>query len=131
MSDSSQPRAGATRGTIVTALPLRDQDERSITLRDFAGRVLVVTFIYSRCPLPDFCPLMVKHLEALRRRARDERFLDRIALLAVTLDPEYDTAAVLRAYGRSMLAGDDRFDRWTLATGTVRQVEDVAAFFGV
>lgn len=124
-------RGSATEGTNVPAFPMVDQNGRSITLRDFTGRVLVVTFIYSRCPLPEFCPLMVKHLEALRRRAADEGFLDRIALLGVTLDPEFDTPTVLQSYGRSMLAGDDRFDRWTLATGSARQVEDVATFFGV
>ena len=124
-------RGSATEGTNVPAFPLVDQNGRSITLRDFTGRVLVVTFIYSRCPLPEFCPLMVQHLEALRRRAAAEGFLDRMALLGVTLDPEFDTPTVLQSYGRSMLAGDDRFDRWTLATGSVRQIEDVATFFGV
>lgn len=54
-----------------------------------------------------------------------------MALLGVTLDPAFDTPAVLRTYGDSMLKGANRFDHWTLATGTVGQVEDVARFFGV
>ena len=102
-----------------------------MTLRDFDGRVLVVTFIYTRCPLPDFCPLMVKHLESVRRRANDERIPGVVALLGVTLDPEFDTPAVLRAYGESVLEGPDRFGQWTLAGGTTAQIEDVAKFFGV
>ena len=54
-----------------------------------------------------------------------------MALLGVTLDPAFDTPAVLRAYGESVLKGASRFDQWTLATGTVAQVETVAGFFGV
>ena len=121
----------AAPGVIVPAFPLKDQNGRSLTLRDFTGRVLVITFIYTRCPLPDACPLMVKHLERVRRRAIDDRIGDRVALLGVTLDPGFDTPAVLRAYGESMLVGTNRFDQWTLATGTVAQVEEVARFFGV
>ena len=125
MGNASEP------GALVPALPLIDQDGRPLTLRDFAGRVLVVTFIYTRCPLPDFCPLMVKHLERVRRRANEQRIGDRVALLGVTLDPAFDTPAVLRAYGESVLQGENRFDQWTLATGEVTRIEDLARFFGV
>jgi protein SCO1 len=129
---SEEPVAGrASPGGIVPDLPLTGQDGRSITLRDFAGRVLVVTFIYTRCPLPDFCPLMVRHLEAVRRRAAHEGMAGSLALLGVTLDPAYDTPAVLKAYGESVLAGDDRFAVWTLATGSPAEIEAVARFFGV
>ena len=121
----------AAPGVIVPDFALVNQEGKSQTIRAFAGRVLVISFIYTRCPLPDFCPLMVRHLEAVRRRASEERVGDRVALLGVTLDPAFDTPAVLRAYGESVLKGADRFDGWTLATGTAEQVEDIATFFGV
>ena len=121
----------AVPGTIVPPFELRDQESRLVTMREFSGRVLVVTFIYTRCPLPDFCPLMVRNLEAVRRRADAEGIGSRLALLAVTLDPAFDTPAVLRAYGESVLKSADRFDRWTLATGTPTQIEEMARFFGV
>ena len=121
----------AVPGMIVPPFELRDQSDRPVTLQGFAGRVLVVTFIYTRCPLPDFCPLMVRNLEAIRRRADEEGIGSRLALLGVTLDPAFDTPAVLRAYGESVLKSANRFDRWTLATGTPAQVEEVAQFFGV
>ena len=121
----------AVPGMIVPPFELRDQSDRPVTLRGFAGRVLVVTFIYTRCPLPDFCPLMVRNLEAIRRRADAEGIGSRLALLGVTLDPAFDTPDVLRAYGESVLKSANRFDRWTLATGTPAQVEEVAQFFGV
>ena len=121
----------AAPGVVVPDFALVNQDGKSQTIHDFAGRVLVVSFIYTRCPLPDFCPLMVKHLEAVRRRASEERVGGRIALLGVTLDPAFDSPAVLRGYGESVLKGANRFDHWTLATGTLEQVEDIAGFFGV
>ena len=121
----------AMPGAIVPALTLLDQSGRARTIRDFAGRVVIVTFIYTRCPLPDFCPLMIRHLEAVRRRANVEGLGERLALLGVTLDPEFDTPAVLHAYGEAVLEGQTRFDHWTLATGTLDQVMDAARFFGV
>ena len=54
-----------------------------------------------------------------------------IAFLGVTLDPAYDTPAVLHAYGQSVLKGTDRFTQWTLATGSPQQIEEAARFFGV
>jgi protein SCO1/2 len=125
------PAERADPGRIVPALPLIDQDGRPFTLRDFSGRVLVTTFIFTRCPMPDFCPLMVRHLETVREQARAAGFGDRLALLGVTLDPAFDTPAVLQAYGRSVLKGTDRFDRWTLATGSREQVAAVTGYFGV
>ncbi len=121
----------AMPGAIVPDLPLVDQNGAGFTLGNSAGRVRIVTFIYTRCPLPDFCPLMVRHLEAVRRRANEEGVGSQLALLGVTLDPAFDTPAVLRVYGESMLKGADRFDQWTLATGTPAQIENVARFVGV
>ena len=95
----------AMPGAVVPDLPLVDQDGAPVTLGDGAGRVRIVTFIYTRCPLPDFCPLMIKHLEAVRRRANQEGLGSRLALLGVTLDPSFDTPPVLRAYGESVLKG--------------------------
>jgi protein SCO1/2 len=121
----------AMPGAIVPDLPLVDENGAPMTLRGAAGRVLVVTFLYTRCPMPDLCPLMVTHLETVRRRANEEGLGSRVAFLGVTLDPVVDTPAVLHAYGQSALKASNRFDQWTLATGTAAQVEAVARFFGV
>ena len=69
-------------GAIVPDLPLVDQNGARFTLGNSAGRVRIVTFIYTRCPLPDFCPLMVKNLEAVRRRANEEGVGSQLALSA-------------------------------------------------
>jgi protein SCO1 len=123
--------AHAMPGVLVPDLPLLDQNGKATGLQAFAGRVLVVTFIYTRCPLPDFCPLMVKHLEGVRRQLNDAKLGERFAMLGITLDPSFDTPDVLRAYGEAVLKGSNRFDQWTLATGTPAQVEEVARFLGV
>lgn len=123
--------SGAAPRTPLPDFLLVDQNGGRFSTRQFAGRVLVITFVYTRCPLPDFCPLMVKHLEAVRARTDEDAIGSRIAFLGVTLDPAFDTPAVLRAYGERVLEGADRFDRWTLATGTPAQIADVARFFGV
>ena len=126
------PTAGhAVPGVLAPDLSLLDQNGRPTGLRAFAGQVLVVTFIYTRCPLPDFCPLMVKHLESVRRQLNDASLGEGFAMLGITLDPTFDTPDVLRAYGEAVLKGSNRFDQWTLATGTPAQVEDVARFLGV
>jgi protein SCO1/2 len=123
--------ASAIPGTPLPDFQLTDQDNRPLTGRSFSGRVLVVTFIYTRCPLPDFCPLMVSHLERLRRQVNERGAGANLSLLGITLDPAYDAPAVLRAYGESVLKGSDRFDQWTLATGSAAQIQTLARFFGV
>jgi protein SCO1 len=129
------PRPPATSlapsGATVPDFGLVDQNGDPFTMRKFDGRVVVVTFIYTRCPLPDFCPLMVKHLEVVRQRAYERGHGADLALLGVTLDPAVDTPDVLRAYGVSRLKGPTPFNQWTLATGTSSQIDDVARFFGV
>ena len=134
---SSAPARGvaaarsAAPGVLVPPLQLIDQGGQSFNLQAFAGRILVVTFLYTRGPLPDFCPLMIAHLESVRQRANQAGLGGRLALLGVTLDPDYDTPAVLRAFGESRLKGGRRFDQWTLATGTPAQIDSLTSLFGV
>jgi protein SCO1/2 len=123
--------SAAVPGVLVPPFDLRDQDGAPLTLRQFRGRVLVVTFIYTRCPLPQFCPLMVSHLETVRRGIHEVGHADRARFLGVTLDPTFDTPPVLRAYGEGMLHDEPRFSAWSLATGTEAAVQEIAGFFGV
>ena len=132
LSDASVgvPR-GLAEGSPVPDLPFVDQNGNRRGFGSFAGRVLVLTFVYTRCPLPDFCPLMVRHLESVRRAVNKAGIGARLALLGVTLDPAFDTPEVLRAYGKSVLEGTDPFEQWTLATGTPAEIAAIAGSFGV
>jgi protein SCO1/2 len=121
----------ALPGAMLPDFHLRDQNDREVALRQQAGRVLLITFLYTRCPLPDLCPLMVRHLERVRHRANDEGFGSRVSLFGITLDPSFDTPAVLRQYGEAVFKGPDPFEQWTLATGSAAQLADIAEYFGV
>ena len=107
-------------GDEVPDFALVNQDGKRITLRQYGGRIIVVTFIYTRCPLPDYCPLMTNNFVAINRELQGKPALrDKTHLLSVTIDPDYDKPKILRDYG-SRFAGSDNgeFKRWEFATGS-------------
>ena len=123
---ASEPRPGAE----VPDVKLVNQDERPISLKQFRGRPLVITFVYTRCPLPDYCPLMSANFAQLNSTILgDEGLRKRAHLLSVTLDPEYDRPAVLKAYGKTYAGG--KFDNWDFATGDPAEVRRLAEFMGL
>lgn len=116
-------------GDAVPAFELVDQDGRPVTREDLDGRYTVVTFIFTRCPLPEFCPLMVSRFRELQAAAdADPALAGPLRLLSVTLDPEYDTPEVLAAYGQAMRAD---FARWRFATGSEAAIDGFAKAFAV
>ena len=108
-------------------LSLTAQDGTPIQLRDFRGQALVLTFIYTRCPLPTYCPRMSKQFATLQPTLRD-RVGDRAHLLSISFDPDYDTPAVLRDYASRYT---DRLDTWTFATGDSTEIQRITSRFGV
>jgi protein SCO1 len=126
----SEPAIGAD----VPAAPLVNQDGKAINLRQYRGRALVVTFIYTRCPLPDYCTLMSTNFAELKREIDKSPELGAGAhLLSITLDPAYDTPQVLRSYGAAHTGnfGDEKFAHWEFATGKPEEIQRVANFFGL
>jgi protein SCO1/2 len=123
---------GPPIGAEVPDFQLRNQDDEAIRLRQFKGRAVILTFIYTRCPLPDFCPLMMKHFDAINRQVASRPDLaPHVHLLGVSVDPEYDTPAVLKAYGKAFVTGRDSFERLTLATGAPAEIRAMATYFGL
>src|SRR6187549_1713736 len=97
---------------------LTNQDGKKITLKDFRGHALAVTFIYSRCPLPDYCIRMSTNFSDLANQLSMEPELkDKIRLLTISFDPENDTPAKLRSYGLGYLGAGAKpdFTIWQLA----------------
>lgn len=126
----------ADPGTPLPDVPLVDQDDKPFRLARFKGHLLLITFSFTRCPLPDYCPLMMKHFAAIEKAtaADPSPSLQNARLLTVTIDPAYDTPARLREYGAKHATGDgaaNKFSRWNLATGTVGDVKKLAGFFGL
>jgi len=102
---------------------LTDQSGRAVRLSGFAGQLVAVDFIYTRCPLPDVCPRLSANFARLQKR-----FAGKIALLSITLDPQHDTPEVLAEYAQRWRA-DSR--TWLFLTGSEEDVKKVAGHFGV
>jgi protein SCO1/2 len=116
-------------GDPVPGTALVDMHDQPITLRDFAGSATAVTFIYTRCPLPQYCPLMDRRFAEVQAMVKAEPALaGRVRLLTISFDPKFDRAAVLRAHAKT-LAADPAM--WTFATAEEAVVDRLAAMFGV
>lgn len=125
----ARPATRVRRGDPVPAFALVDQRGQPVRDADLRGQLTVVTFIFTRCPLPEFCPLMMKRLLEVQAAVEDDPILGpRTRLVSVTLDPEYDTPEVLSAYGSAM--GVDG-DRWRLVTGAPDDVEAFTKAFAI
>jgi protein SCO1/2 len=114
-------------GDKVPEFEMTDQQKRTVRLSDFAGKVVAVTFIYTRCPLPDFCPRLSANFQRLQARFPEHIGRD-FFLLSVTLDPQYDRPEVLAEYGRGFKADPEG---WRLLTGSLADVKRVGGLFGV
>jgi len=116
-------------GHVVPDTPLVNQDDTPITLRDFAGSATAITFIYTRCPLPEYCTLMDRRFaEVQQLAAGDPALAGKVRLLSVSFDPAFDRGAVLRKHA-AMLKADPEV--WTFATAEEAVVDRFAARFGV
>lgn len=112
------------------ALPdfqLTDHRGQVLSLTDFRGKLVVVTFIYTRCPLPDYCPRMTDNFAEIKNRFKVYMGKDLI-LLSITIDPQYDTPEILRTYARVF---SDDVPGWYYLTGQKRDIQKVAGYFGL
>lgn len=129
---NAAPATGSVRrlreGDSVPDFELIDQDNRRVSNADLSGAFTVVTFIFTRCPVPEFCPLISRHFQALQEATSRVPALAATRLLSISIDPEYDRPAILRQYGESL--GAD-FNRWRFATGTTEQVSRLNRLFAV
>ena len=94
-------------GDSVPDFKLRNQDGRTIHLKQFRGQDLLITFIYTRCPLPNFCPLVTRNFAAIDRDlASNPALSGKTHLICVSFDPEHDTPERLKAYGEQYIGSD-------------------------
>jgi protein SCO1 len=117
----------ASVGSVVPDFVLIDQHERPVSLADMRGKVVLVSFIYTRCPLPDYCPRMVENFRAVRSRFAAEMDHD-LVLFTVSFDPQYDTPARLAAYARTNRA---ETPGWYFLTGAAAAIDHVCESFGI
>lgn len=123
---------GVAPGTPLPDVAFINQDGVAVRPSTYAGRAAVYTFIYTRCPIPDYCPLMMQRLNELAARLEVVGRRDEVWLVGVTLDPAFDTPAVLKAFGDRLLAAADparRYDRAALVTGDLAAIRTFASTF--
>lgn len=107
---------------------LVDQTGAPVFMSSFKGQPLALTFIYTRCPIPDFCPLMDRHFKTVQDAIKSTPALSRARLVTVTLDPAFDTPAVLKPYA-AMRGADPAI--WSFLTGDVAEVAKFGEQFGL
>jgi protein SCO1/2 len=125
----------ATRGrqayrAVGEAMPdfaLYDQDGQVVTATRFRGKQILLNFIYTRCPIATMCPAATLNMMAVQRQARVAGVTN-LQLISITLDPEYDTPAVLKAYAQARGIDPANF---AFLTGPERAIRDLFIQFGM
>ena len=124
---AESPAMGLAPGDEVADAHFVDQNGRSISIAGLHVPTLV-TFVYTRCPLPEFCPTIETKLSALQRALQHEPGLAAVRLLAITIDPAHDTPSVLKAHAASRGVDPDRV---TYATGDSHAIDAFGRQFGL
>lgn len=105
-------------GDAMPDVALVDQAGRPLRLADYRGKAVALTFVFTRCPMPDFCPLlMTKFAAAQAMLSKEPGLAARTRLLTISFDPAHDTPDVLRAFGKPFQKTTPPFTHWSLATG--------------
>lgn len=135
-SDPTTTNRGLTEATQSTTTPrprhpllsyaFTNELGQPVRLGDFRGQVLAMTFFFSRCPIPDYCPRLAKNFEEASRKLRNMPGAPtNYHFFSVTFDPEFDTPARLKAYAENF-----RYDarHWSFLTGPSNKVAELARF---
>ena len=121
-------QASAEPGDTLVDGAFVDQDGRRIRLHEWHGRPLILSFIYTRCPLPAFCPAIESRLAAVQQRIKTDPALRGTAIVAITIDPDYDTPAVLKQHAAARGADPAV---WRFVTGTTAEIDAFGRQFGI
>jgi len=123
-----------TAGDVVPDFKLTNQSGQTIHLGHFKGRVLLLTFVYTRCPLPDYCIRMSRNFAEIDRAlAADPALYAHTHLLSISFDPKIDTPAVLKRYGETYIGGasPQTFAHWDFAVPLAADVAAITHYFDV
>jgi protein SCO1/2 len=134
VSTKSNIPAEAKPGDEVPDYGLVNQDGKPIKLHNYRGKALLLTFIYTRCPMPDQCTLMSENFASINEQLlKRPELYEKTHLLSVSFDPDYDTPMVLRSYGAAHTGrySEEDFQHWEFASGTKDQVKGIAQYFGL
>ena len=123
-----------THGDAVPDFKLVNQSGKTIHLAQFRGKAVLLTFIFTRCSMADFCPKMSSNFAEIDKElAKDKSIYGRTHLLSVSFDPEYDTPKVLRSYGGAHTGRftDEDFLHWDFAAPSMTDLAKLEQWFDV
>lgn len=126
---SSAKRARLRAGDSVPPMSLLDEQGRTLTESVWRDRFTIVTFIFTRCPVPEYCPAMAARFGELQRAILAAPELKaKSRLLSITLDPEFDRPEILKSYAHGVGANPDV---WRFATGETAEINALTKSFAV
>jgi protein SCO1 len=116
-------------GDLLPDYHFTNQLGQAVSTAQFKGQALAITFLFTRCPFPNFCPLMANNFAATQKKLLAMRNAPtNWHLLIISFDPEFDTPAVLRQYAEAHGADPSR---WTFATGALSEITAIGEQFGL
>ena len=121
-------------GDLVPNFAMLSQSNDMLHIKQFRGKLLLATFIYTRCTLADYCPRMSRNFAVIDEAlAKDPKLYNATHLLSISFDPTFDTPQVLRTYGGSYTGRftHETFAHWDFAAPSLQDLPEVAQFFGV
>jgi protein SCO1/2 len=123
-----------TVGDVVPDFTFTNQSDKQISLKSFRGKALLITFIYTRCPLSDYCPRMSRNFAAIDKALHgDPALYAKTHLLSISFDPAYDSPTVLRSYGEAYTGKftQETFAHWDFAAPKKTDLTKVLEYFDV
>jgi len=123
-----------TAGDRVPDFKLLNQSDKTIDLKQYRGKVVLMTFIYTRCPLADYCPRMSRNFAEIDQQlAKDPALYKKTHLLSVSFDPTYDTPKVLKSYGEAYTGRytKETFQHWEFAAPQGDELAKMEQWFDV
>ena len=121
---SAPPQKGTRKRHPLLDYKFTNELNQAVSLSDFHGQALAITFFFTRCPIPEYCPRLSKNFqEASRKLSALPNAPTNWHFLSVTFDPENDTPAVLKGY-----AGTYHYDpsHWSFLTGPTNEISELA-----
>ena len=125
----SAAKSNAPRRNPLLDFKFTNELGRPVSLSDFHGQALGITFIFTRCPLPNFCPRLSKNFQEASEKLGSIRYAPtNWHFLSVTFDPEHDTPEVLKRYAESY-----HYDpaHWSFITGPGKEIGELARESGI
>lgn len=123
-----------TPGEAVPDYPLLNQSGKTIRLSQFRGKVVLLTFIYTRCGMSEFCPRMSRNFAEIDKAlAADPSLYARTHLLSISFDPTYDTPKVLKSYGGAYTGRytAETFAHWDFAAPSIKDLPALEHWFSL